>query len=177
MALFVNISKYRVHEEAVQSYIREGGEVNDLLNDVGKGVKTYSIGYLEGGKGGNRTGGNHVRSGRLLKGLWWNRAKLEGPLQGVARAGSSARHTLFFHEGTSHISHPNMVVPRDKRAKHTNIAYSGAGAQKLGEFAKKSKEAQKSGKGVTRKHDVKGQWAKPFLREGLAASLASQRLK
>lgn len=172
MAQFLNI-----HEEAVQSYIREGGPVNALLNDVAQGVKAESIVYLNSGRGGNRSGGNHVRSGRLKRGLWWNRAKLVGPLQGVARAGSSAKHTMYFHQGTGTIVHPNMIVPKDRRAKHTNLAFRGAGAQQLAAWKGRSERQQARGKGVKFKNQVRGQWAKPFLTEGLASSLAKQRLK
>lgn len=165
MAKFLNI-----HEEAVQSYIREGGAVNDLLNDVAKDVKVFSVKYIAKG---------HVRSGRLLRGQWWNRAKLVGPLQGVARAGSSARHTIFFHDGTGPTIHgnPHMVIPKNKRAAHTNTAFSGAGAEKLAQFSKKSGAQQKAGKGVMRKDTVRGQRAKPFLTLGLASSLAKHGLK
>lgn len=166
MPKFLNI-----HEEAVQSYIREGGEVSNLLNDVAKDTKDYSVRFII--KGG------HVRSGRLKRGQWWNRAKLVGPLQGVARAGSSARHTLYFHDGTAAIinGRPHMVVPKDRRAAHNNTAYSGAGAEKLAMFSKKSSAQQKAGKGVMRKDTVRGQRAKPFLTLGLASSLAKHGLK
>ena len=160
MAEYLNID-----DAAVQSFIRGNGEVAVELNDVAKGVKTYSAAYISAG---------HVRSGRLLRGLWWNRTKATGPLQGVARAGSSARHTLYFLEGTAengagYIHHPNMVVPK-RRTAHTNPAFSGAGAQLLAQNA-----GRKGGKGVKRMDRVRGQRAKPFLEEGLAASLAEQR--
>jgi hypothetical protein len=112
MATFLDI-----HDEAVQSFIREGGAVHALLNDVAKDTRDYAVTYIS-------TKG-HVRSGRLLRGQFWNRAKLEGPLQGVARAGSSARHSVWFHDGTgSVISHPNMLIPRDRRAAMTSTAFT-----------------------------------------------------
>jgi hypothetical protein len=171
MAKFLDI-----HDEAVQSYIRPGGEVSNLLDDVARGVKVFSVTYLSTGAGGSRAGGPHIRSGRLLGGLWWNKAKLDGPLQGVARAGSSAKHSIFFLEGTSDINHPNMVVPKNRKAAHTNLRYSGAGAEQLAKWAGRTEKQQARGKGVSRMNHVRGQWAKPFLQEGLAASLASQRL-
>lgn len=160
---------YNIHEEAVQSYIRPGGSVAHLLDDIGRGVKAYSVAYISAG---------HVRSGRLLRGLWWNRAKLEGPLQGVARAGGSAKHTIYFHEGTGPwiTGHPHMVVPKSRHAAHTNVAFSGAGAQKLAEWGSRSVKQQALGKGVFRADVVRGQRRKPFLQEGLAASMAAQRL-
>jgi hypothetical protein len=173
MARFIAFSHTDIHEEAVQSYIREGGAAADLLNDVARGVKAYGVSYISAG---------HVRSGRLLRSLWWNRSKLEGPLQGVARAGASAKHAIFFHDGTANNGagwiggHPHMVVPKSRKAAHTNIAFSGAGAQKLAEWGSRSLKQQARGKGVFRADAVRGQRAKPFLTEGLAASMAAQRL-
>lgn len=170
MPKLITFERTDIHEEAVQSYIRAGGEVNDLLFEVVRGVKVYSQAYISAG---------HVRSGRLLGSLWTNRPKLDGPLQGVARAGSSARHAVWFHDGTrATISgNPHMIVPKNRRAAHTNLAFSGAGAQKLAEWGKKSPKQRARGKGVMRRDTVRGQRSKPFLREGLAASLVSQRLK
>lgn len=178
MVRFVPNAVVVIDDEAVQSYIREGGAVSNLMNDVAKGVKTYSVTYLNTGAGGNRSGGNHVRSGRLRKGLFWNRTKTTGPWTGSALAGSSAKHTRYFHEGTkAEISHPNMIVPKNKRAPHTSLAFSGAGAEQLAIWAGRTEKQQARGKGVTRKSSVKGQWRKPFLDEGLAVSLAKQGLK
>lgn len=163
MAKFLSVGRTDIHEEAVQSYIREGGEVSDLLDGVASGVKAYSASYISAG---------HVRSGRLLRGLWWNRTKSTGPLTGKSSAGSSARHTIYFHDGTGPVIHgnPHMVVPK-RRTAHTNPAFSGAGSQLLNKNA-----ALKGGKGVTRRDTVRGQRAKPFLTEGLAVSLANHGL-
>lgn len=148
-----------VHESAVQSFIRDGGEVSDLLNDVVQGAQTSARAYLSAGR--------HVRSKRLWNSVQWNRTKLEGPLQGYSRLYSNARHTLYVHEGTSYISHPKMIVPINRRAKHTNIAFKGAGSQALAANKKSTR----------RKDGVRGQVAKPFLTIGLAKSMAAQRLK
>lgn len=152
-----------VHESAVQSFIREGGEVSDLLNDVVKGAQKLSRAYL--------TAGRHVRSRRLWNSVKWNRTKLEGPLQGYSRLYSNARHTLYVHEGTGYISHPKMIVPMNRRKAHTNIAFKGAGSQTMAE------NAGSKFKGTRRKDGVQGQRAKPFLTIGLAKSMAAQRLR
>lgn len=157
----------RVDESAVQSYIRPGGAVNDLLNDVARGGYRYSQAYISDG---------HIRSGRLFRGQFWNRAKLEGPLQGVARFGSSANHTLYFHDGTGTIVHPNMIVPKNRHAAHTNLRFRGAGAEQLAKWKGRSARQQQRGRGITFKNRVSGQRAKPFLTQGLAVSLASQGL-
>jgi hypothetical protein len=158
----------RIDEEAVQGFIRPGGEVAELLNDVAQGVYTYARGYISNG---------HIRSKRLWKGQFWNRSKLEGPLQGVALAGSSAKHTRYFHDGTGRINHPHMIIPRRRDAAHTNLAFRGAGEQQLAIWKGRTKRQQKRGKGVIFRNSVAGQRAKPFLYEGLAVSLAKQGLK
>lgn len=169
---FVTVGRYNVNEEAVQSYIREGGAVADLLNDVARGVWTYSGTYIRAGLGGNRTrSGSHVRSGRLLKGLFWNRTRTEGPYRGSALAGSSAKHTFYFHDGTAgkgagYITHPKMIVPINRRAAHTSLAFKGAGSEALA----------KNKKSTRRKDKVRGQSSKPFLEIGLAKSMAKQGL-
>lgn len=177
MVRFVPNGVVVIDDAAVGSYIGEGGAVSNLLNDVARGVKVYAVAYLNSGKGGNRSGGNHVRSGRLRGGQFWNRTHRTGPWTGSALAGSSAKHTRYFHEGTGPISHPNMIVPKNRRAAHTSLAFSGAGAEQLAKWAGRSDKQRARGKGVTRKSEVKGQWRKPFLDEGLAVSLAKQRLK
>lgn len=162
MAQFLTVGSLDVHEEAVQSYIRNGGAVSNLLNDIAQGTFRYSQRYVSKG---------HVRSGRLLRGLFWNRTKVEGPYQGSALAGSSARHTVHFHDGTAsngagYIVHPKMIVPINRKAAHNNPAFKGAGS-----------EALAANKKSTRRHDkVRGQVRKPFLVEGLALNLAKQRL-
>jgi len=167
MAKFLNI-----HEHAVRAYIDEGGEVSGLLNDVAQGTFRYSQRYIMNG---------HMRSGRLYRGLWWNRSKLTGPLTGVARAGSSAKHTAYFHDGTASggaglIMHRHMIVPKNRHAAHTNLAFKGAGAEQLAKWKGRSSRQKKRGKGVWFLNSVRGQRAKPFLREGLAVSLAKQAL-
>lgn len=161
-----------VDDKAVQGYLREGGAVNDLLNDVARGTWVYAKAY---------TGGKHKRSGRLNGGQFWNRVKLTGPWTGSAIAGSSAKHTRYFHDGTAggglgYITHKNMIVPRNVHAAHTNLAFKGAGAEQLAKWKGRSKRQQARGAGVKFKNRVRGQSSKPFLTEGLAVSLAKQRL-
>lgn len=167
MAKFLNI-----HERAVRAYIDEGGEVSGLLNDVAKDTYHYSQRYISNG---------HIRSGRLFRGLFWNRSKLVGPLQGVARAGASARHASWFHDGTAFggaglIMGKNMIIPKNRHAAHTNLAFSGAGAEQLAKFKGRSARQKLRGRGVSFKDSVRGQRSKPFLRQGLVASLAKQGL-
>jgi hypothetical protein len=160
-----------IHERAVRAYIDEGGEVSGLLNDVAQDTWRFSQRYVS----------PHNRSGRLFRSLYWNRSKLTGPLQGVARAGASARHSLYFHDGTASggagfISHRNMIVPKNKHAANHNSAFKGAGAEQLATWKGRTSKQKARGKGVWFMNRVRGQRAKPFLREGLAVSLAKQRL-
>lgn len=163
-----------IHEEAVQSYIRPGGELNDLLNDVAQGAWRFSQEYI--------SGGGHVRSGRLLGGLYWNKVKVNGPLTGFSRAGSAAKHTPYFHDGTPDVimagARGFMLVPTRARTQQGNPVSSAKG---LGSLLYKEWAGGGPGKRVgkrqfSRKQTVSGQRAKPFLQEGLAYALAQQGL-
>jgi hypothetical protein len=155
-----------IHEGAVQRYILPGGEVAEILDSVAWETKEYGVAYISAG---------HVRSGRLLKGMYYNRVKPEGPLTGFSRAGNSARHAVYFHEGTGPVitaNGPFMIVPRNRRAANTNTAFSGAGAERYAAY----KANKNLGKGVTGRKTVRGQRSKPFLKEGLRAAMASHGL-
>lgn len=168
MPAWVSLGDVKINDGAVQSFIRAGGAVARELDSVARGAHQYNIGYISAG---------HIRSGRLLKGLWWNRTHTEGPLQGVARAGSSARHTLFFLEGTAssgagfiQARGKFMVVPLNRRTPHLNTKFAGAGSETV------ARHAGRKAKGVSREQRVRGQRTKPFLQEGLAHSLARHGL-
>lgn len=163
--LFFTVGRTDVNEAAVQSFIRDGGAVANLLNDVAQDTFQH----------GRRVALRHARSKRLWGGIFWNRTKTTGPYTGSALAGSSAKHTRYFHDGTAgngagYISHPKMIVPINKRKAHTNPAFKGAGSQTMAE------NASSKWKGTKRKDKVKGQIRKPFLTEGLAVSLAKRGL-
>lgn len=156
-----------IHEDVVQSYIRSGGDVADLLDSVAWDTAEYGKAYVSAG---------HVRSGRLLRGIYYNRIKPTGPLTGYSRAGGKARHTIYFHEGVLHdiTAHGAfMVIPRSRLAANTNAAYSGAGAERYAKYA----ATKKGPKGVIGRKTVRGQRSKPFLKEGLAVALANHGLK
>lgn len=168
MPAWVSVGDVKVNDAAVDSFIRTGGAVADELDDVARGVNQYAIGYISAG---------HVRSGRLLKGQWWNKTKSEGPLRGVSRAGSSARHTMWFHDGTAGggagFIQPKgkfMVVPLRRGTPHFNTKFAGAGSETV------ASNAGRKAKGVSRETHVRGQRSKPFLKEGLAHSLRRQGL-
>jgi hypothetical protein len=155
-----------IHEGAVRRYIEPGGEVAEILDSVAFDTKQYGMVYI---------GNGHVRSGRLLKSLYYNRVKPEGPLTGFSRAGASARHAIYFHEGTGPVitaNGPFMIVPRNRRAANMNTAFSGAGAERYAAY----KANKNLGKGVVGRKTVRGQRAKPFLQEGLRAAMASHGL-
>jgi hypothetical protein len=159
--------KVDIHEEAVQAYIRPGGEVNDLLWEISRDTRDYSASFI--------MRGNHMRSRRLLNGLYASGLpKPTGALTAVARAGSRAKHTIYFHDGTRDgiTGHPHLVVPKRRGVPHTNTRYAGAGAQLLGEFGKGTRK----NKGVWRPDGVRGQRSKPFLRDGLRFAMAKHGL-
>lgn len=157
-----------IHEGQVQAFIRPGGEVDELLWEIARDTREYGKAYVAAG---------HVRSGRLLRSIRANRPVPTGPLQAASKAYANARHAIYFHEGTTGpiTGRPHLVVPKRRGVAHTNTAYSGAGAQLLGEYGKGKKDARgrkRQGKGVWRPDAVRGQRSKPFLRDGLRLAMA-----
>lgn len=161
---FLPNSVIDVNEEAVQSYIRPGGEVANKLDDVAQTANVYNKAWA----------GAHKRSGRLERGMTWNRAKLTGPLQGTSRIISSAAHTRYVNEGTRNDGtgfitvRSGMFVPVQKgRGNFLYPKFRGAGTEIIGT---KAKEAAF----LTDK--VRGQKGKHFLEDNLKASLRSNGL-
>lgn len=158
-----------IHEEAVQSYIRPGGEVRELLDDLAREVKRYSWLYILDG---------HTRSGRLIGGLYSNVAKDTGPLTAFSRAGSSAAHTRYFMEETGPTIYPTgpwgyLLVPRRKNVPQMSSRSKGAGSELYAAWKAREKKGRK---GFFQKQSVRGYKAHPFLQEGLDAALRSRGL-
>ena len=156
-----------IHEHAVQAYIRPGGEVRDLLDDIAREVKRYSWLYILDG---------HSRSGRLIGGLYSNVAKDTGPLTAFSRAGSSAAHTRYFMEETGPTIYPNgpyLLVPRRRGVPQMTSRSKGAGSELYAAWKARGKKGRK---GFFQKQSVRGYGANPFLQEGLTAALRSRGL-
>jgi hypothetical protein len=163
-----------IDEMAVQSFIRTGGPVNDLLNDVARDAHIIAKGYLDVGRYGGNISGSHNRSGRLKKGVQWNRAKDTGPLTAKARLFSTARHTPYFMEGTrAVIEHVFMLVPKKEFFPHMTLS-KGAGTDLYRIW--NAADRPKRGRGFYRAKSVRGQRAKPFLEDAKHAALISHRL-
>jgi hypothetical protein len=157
-----------IHESAVASFIQNGGPVNDLMNDVAKDVKYYSVEYI--------SRGGHIRSRRLLGGLYYNKTKNPTPLTGYSRAGSSAAHTLYFHEGTGHIfGRPFLLVPKKRSMTGSRTGSSGEGRDMFNAWVARGKRA--GNRDFFRPESVRGQRAKPFLTIGLRYALAKRGLR
>lgn len=157
-----------IHEDEVRAFIRDGGEVAELLNAIAQETEAYGRAYISKG---------HMRSGRLLRGLYNNRVKPEGPLTAFSRAGGRARHTIYFHEGTTNPTAKGplgfLIIPRSRRAANTITAFKGAGTERLAQY----KSGAEKTKGVIGRKSVRGQRSKPFLKEGLAVAMANHGLK
>jgi hypothetical protein len=153
MAEFRHI-RIHINDPAVQSYIRAGGEVNDLLNDLAKDMRRFSYLYILGG---------HVRSGRLLDGLNWRHAIDTGPLQAQSRVSSSAKHTRYFMYPTGPIITPHgpyMLVPKYRTAIHHSPATKGAGSELFMAWNAAGRPHKKS---FRRRTEVQGYRGHPFL--------------
>lgn len=164
-----------VNDAGVQSYIRPGGEVRDLVNDLTQEAHVLARSYLLLGKYGSRNG-NHIRSGRLYGGTQWRRAKDSGPLSAYATLYNNAKHVDYFMKGTRNTIRPNgpyLLVPRKVGAMQRSAHTKGAGSELY--LAWKGRE-KKGYKGFFQAKKVRGQRAKPFLEDAKDAAFVSRGL-
>lgn len=157
---------FYVHDSVVESYVAPGGEVNELLWKVAQATREYGRAYVLAG---------HTRSGRLAKSIYANRPVLDGSFKASSRTGATARHAVYFIEGTGPIiGHaPFMLVPKQRGMAHMSSASKGAGTD-LYKIWKTG--GKKRGRMFYRPKTVRGQMAHPFLQEGLRVALAKERL-
>jgi len=164
-----------IHEAAVQSYIRPGGEVRDLLNDIVRDANRIARLYLVTNKYGGRNG-SHVRSGRLLGGTLHRLAKDTGPLSAMSTLYNNAKHVRYFMEGTRGTILPNgpyMLVPRKVGVPQRSARSKGAGSEL---YAAWNSRGRKGIKGFYQAQAVSGQRAKPFLEDAKDAAMAAKGL-
>lgn len=158
-----------IHEHEVQAYIRPGGEVRDLINDIARDARTEARLILVRGKYGSRNG-NHVRSGRLSGANNWNRAKDTGPLTATSVFYNNAKHVWYFMEGTRGTIKPHgpyMIVPRKITPQYSRHS-KGAGSEL---FAAWNARGRKGFKGFFQAKRVRGQRAKPFMVDALRTAM------
>lgn len=164
-----------VNDPAVQSYIRPGGEVRDLVNDLTQTAHGLARSYLLLGKYGSRNG-NHIRSGRLYGGTQWRRAKDSGPLSAYATLYNNAKHVDYFMVGTRGTIRPHgpyLLVPRKVGAMQRSAHTKGAGTELYLAWKGRNK---KGVKGFFQAKKVRGQKAKPFLEDAKDAAFVSRGL-
>jgi len=160
-----------IHEHEVQAYIRPGGEVRDLINDIARDARTEARLILVRGKYGSKNG-NHYRSGRLSGGNNWNRAKDTGPLTAASLFYNNAKHVWYFMEGTKGTIKAKgqwgyMLVPRHITPQYSRHS-KGAGSELYAAWKGRNK---KGGKGFFQAKKVRGQKAKPFMVDALRESM------
>ncbi len=167
---------YDIHETQVQAFIREGGEVRNLMNKTAREAEATAKLYLVTNKYGGRNG-SHVRSGRLLGGTYHNRTKDTGPLTAFFRLGSSAKHAQYFIKGTGPIlgkgPHGYMLVPRKVGVPQRSPGSKGAGSEL---YAAWNARGRKGRKGFFQKDMVQGQRGKPYLSDARRAAMAANGL-
>lgn len=144
----------RIHEAAVASYIMPGGEVSDLLNEVGRMTQTFARGHVKS------------RSGALAGNIRMNYARPTSNLTANSMVYANIRHALWVHEGTGKDSggfiYPNgkyLTLPKDLGGSIRGGALYAARTPrgpKTYFFAKK----------------VRGQAANPYLAKGLKDAMA-----
>lgn len=167
-------ARFVIHEHEVQAYIRPGGEVRDLVNDIARDARTEARFILIRGKYGSRNG-SHYRSGRLSGGNNWNRAKDTGPLTAASEFYNNAKHVWYFMEGTRGIIKPKgpyLLVPRKITPQYSRHS-KGAGSELYAAWAGRNKKGYK---GFFQAKKVRGQKAKPFMVDALRASMTAHGL-
>lgn len=79
---------FRVHEEAVASYVQPGGQVSDLVYFVAKEAQVFARTYI------------HNRSGRLAANLQANRPQAEGPWKTTSLVFTNIKYAKYVIHGT-----------------------------------------------------------------------------
>ena len=167
---------FDIHETQVQAFIREGGEVRQLMNKTAREAEATAKMYLVTNRYGGRNG-SHVRSGRLLGGTQHNRTKDTGPLTAFYRLISAAKHAKYFIKGTGPIMgkgpYGYMLVPRKVGVPQHSPASKGAGSEL---FKAWEARGRKGRKGFFQKDMVQGQRGKPYLSDANRAAMAANGL-
>lgn len=153
-----------IHESDVQSFIRQGGDVHDILVKVTRKTRAFSIEEAPS------------RSGRLKRGFSSKHPTQTGPYSAMGRVSNSTRYAVYVHEGVNHsiTASPYMLVPMVRGTPHTNNATKGAGQDLF--ISWKAGGKKRSERNFYRLKEVSGQAANNFMQRGLRRALASERL-
>ena len=79
---------FRVHEAAVQSFIEPGGEVHDLIHDVAKDAKAFSVQFAP------------MRTGKLKRNIYVGQPKRVAIYGLSSTVAANVRYALWVHQGT-----------------------------------------------------------------------------
>lgn len=165
------VSRVDIHDTQVQAFIRPGGEVRDVLNEIVRDANQIARLFLVTNRYGGRNG-SHVRSGRLLGGTHHWLAKDTGPLTAMSTLYNNTKHVRYFIEGTTGPITPKgqwgyLLVPRRVGVGQRSSASKGAGSELYSAWKGRGK---KGVKGFFQKKSVRGQRAKPFLEDAVNAA-------
>lgn len=150
-----------IHESDVQSFIRQGGEVHDMLTRVVRNTRFLSMQEAP------------ARSGRLKRSFQSKHPEQTGPYSAKGRVSNNAKHAVWVHEGTGTItSTSHMLVPMNPAAFQASKASSGAGQELFIKWAAAGKK--RGDRNFLRLMQVSGQQANPFMRRGLRRALAAE---
>jgi hypothetical protein len=161
-----------IHEHDVQSFIRPGGPVRDVINNIARDARLEASLILARGTYGSRNG-SHNRSNRLTGGNNWNRAKDTGPLTATSEFYNNTKHVWYFMEGTTGPIRAKgpwgyLLVPRSPSAAQRSPASKGAGSELYAAWKGRNKKGRK---GFYQAKKVAGQKAKPFMEDALRNSM------
>lgn len=155
--------RYEVHNGVISLYVMPGGEVDGEVTDVVKNARRLAEHFAP------------VRSGGLKRGIKSAHPVPYHPFKTKGRVSSTARHTLWVHDGTSRI-YPHgayLLVPKGAgRATDSTTAQGGAGTQLYRKWAGRNKKGPRL---FGRLESVAGQTANPFLAEALVTAMGMYR--
>lgn len=156
-------SRLEIHDGVISLYVMPGGEVDGEVNSVVKNARRLAEHFAP------------ERSGALKRGIKSAHAVPYHPLKTSGRVSSTARHTLWVHDGTSRIypHGPYLLVPKGAgRATDSTTRNGGAGTQLYRQWKGRGKKGARL---FGRLESVRGQRAQPFLAEALVTAMGMYR--
>jgi len=152
---------WRIHDAAIHTYHAPGGEVYNLINDVG--IASAELARLNVGK----------RTLKLMKSIRANRPNQSGGFKIAALVYANAKHALWHHEGTGTIFPKHgkyLTVPRDS---HAGLGPNPSGGQLRREYFAGGGKRKGGRKPYFIATQISGQKGNPYLRDGLETAMQS----
>lgn len=154
-------TRYVVNHRQITMMIMPGGEVARHIDNIAQDAYRFGKRIVP------------VRTGRLRRGLNWNRSKPDSADRTTAKFISSAAHSFWVNDGTSRIyARPGkwLLVPR--RGGPNSVYGKGGGRIAYDAWVAKGKKGRK---GFSRRDSVSGQRGQHYMEKSLKAAMATFR--